>query len=100
MMEEMDNNCLCKIFKALSDANRLQILELLIEEEHCGCELLAKLSIGQSTLSHHMKILTEAGLVDGKRKGKWTHYSLNEQGFKEAKELISQISKSLKVQEG
>lgn len=53
-----------KVFKALADDNRLEIMELLISGQKCGCELLDELKIGQSTLSHHMRILCEAGLVD------------------------------------
>lgn len=65
------------IFRALSDENRLEILELLTDGEKCGCVLLEKLHIQQPTLSHHMKILYQAGLVEKYRSGKWTHYSLN-----------------------
>ena len=53
-----------KVFKALADDKRLEIMELLISGQKCGCELLDELKIGQSTLSHHMRILCEAGLVD------------------------------------
>jgi len=56
-------------FKALSDPNRLRILELLIQGETCGCTLIDKLPIGQPTLSYHLKQLADAGLtrrvVDG-----------------------------------
>lgn len=64
------------IFKALSDENRIQILKLLRSGEKCACELLEEMKISQPTLSHHMKMLCEAGLVTGRREGKWTHYSV------------------------
>ena len=64
------------ICKALSDTNRLKIVELLSNGEKCGCKLLEAFEITQPTLSHHMKILEESGLVKGKKQGKWTHYSL------------------------
>lgn len=68
-----------KKFKALADENRLQILELLLEGEKCACVLLDELHIAQSTLSHHMKILVDAGLVDYRKEGKWMHYTINAQ---------------------
>lgn len=67
--------------KALSDANRLQILYLLKKGELCGCELLTLLEIGQSTLSHHMRILVEADMVVARKEGKWSHYSIHKQGL-------------------
>lgn len=76
------------MFKALSDPNRLLILETLQNEERCACKLLEDLEISQSTLSHHMKILCEAGFVDANRQGKWMHYSLNQEGFSKTKCIL------------
>ncbi len=73
-MSEMDIALICK---ALGDSNRLKIVKLLSEGEKCGCVLLEAFDITQPTLSHHMKILTECGLVDARKEGKWSHYSLN-----------------------
>lgn len=93
---ELDENIeISKIFKALGDGNRLSILRLLDKGELCGCQLLAKLEIGQSTLSHHMKILGEAGLINCNKVGKWCNYSLNQSGWKRAKSEIMKITKSL-----
>ena len=78
-----------KVFKAFCDENRLQILEMLRSGEKCACKLLENLDIGQSTLSHHMKILCDAGIVEGRIEGKWTHYSISEKGRKYAKELLN-----------
>lgn len=64
-------------FKALSDPKRLKILFLLRQEELCACKILETFEMSQSTLSHHMKILTQSALVVGRNEGKWTHYSLN-----------------------
>ena len=66
-----------RICKALADTNRLRIIQLLTHGERCGCELLEQLQITQPTLSHHMKTLEDCGLVSSRRKGKWSHYSLN-----------------------
>ena len=81
-----------RIFKAFCDANRLTILSLLQSGEKCACELLDKLHIGQPTLSHHMKILCDAGIVKGRKEGKWTHYSFDPQGVQNAKELLEKIT--------
>ena len=68
---------MAQIFKALSDENRIRILKQLRDGEKCGCELLEELKISQPTLSHHMKILCDSGLVTGRKEGKWIHYSIN-----------------------
>lgn len=67
-----------KIFKALSDDNRLKIFKLVQQEQSiCACKLLSKLEISQSTLSHHMQVLVDAKLLDVKKDGKWSIYSVN-----------------------
>jgi ArsR family transcriptional regulator len=60
------------------------IIEMLQSGEKCACKLLVDLNIVQSTLSHHMKILCESGLVDSSRNGKSIYYSINKQGFETA----------------
>lgn len=74
--------------KALSDPNRLVILAQLKDGERCACNILELLKISQPTLSHHMRILCEAGLVNCRRDGKWMHYRLNGDKFKELSRLI------------
>lgn len=66
-----------KVFKALSDPKRLQIIDMLSGGELCACKILDAFQITQPTLSHDMKILYDAGLVIPRKAGKWTHYSLN-----------------------
>ena len=68
------------IFKALCDENRIRILKLLRTGEKCGCRLLEELNVAQPTLSHHMKILCDSGIVVGRKEGKWMHYSISAQG--------------------
>lgn len=79
------------ILKALADPNRLAIIEHLTRGEACVCELLELFSVTQPTLSHHMRILSEAGLVSGRREGKWIHYSINEQRLQSFKDFIASI---------
>lgn len=81
-----------KVFKAFCDENRLQILEMLRTGEKCACKLLEEMKISQSTLSHHMKILCDSGIVTGRRDGKWTHYSISEAGSRRAKELLTVLT--------
>ena len=64
-------------FKALSDETRLQILEMLTMGELCACKILEQFQFTQPTLSYHMKNLTQAGLVNARKEGKWTYYSIN-----------------------
>ena len=66
-----------KVFKALSDAKRLKIINLLSKGEMCGCRILEEFDFTQPTLSHHMKILVECGLVDARKEGTWSYYKLN-----------------------
>lgn len=70
-----------KVFKAFCDPNRLNILNILKDGEHCACKLLEILDVSQSTLSHHMKILTDARVVNVRKDGKWSHYSLSGDGI-------------------
>ena len=80
-----------KLFKALSDDNRLKIVESLKTSEKCGCTILEELNIVQSTLSHHLKILVECGLVESRKDGKWTYYALNDQGCNQTINNVSQL---------
>ncbi|MEG0274428.1 ArsR/SmtB family transcription factor [Amedibacillus sp. YH-ame10] len=77
-----------KIFKAFCDEKRLAILELLKSGEKCACVLMEDMNISQSALSYHMKILCESGIVKPRQEGKWTHYSLCEDGRKLAQERL------------
>ncbi len=90
-----------KVFKAFSDENRLQILELLRSGEKCACKLLDDLHISQSTLSHHMKLLCDAGVVRGRKEGKWVHYSIDSEGAQRAVALMKrQVTLELDLNEG
>jgi len=80
-----------RVFKAFCDESRLRILELLQNGEKCVCILIEKLPIGQSTISHHLKILVDSGVVEYRKDGKWTYYSLSKQGSELAISLLNQI---------
>ncbi len=81
-----------RVFKAFCDENRLMILELLRSGEKCACVLLEKLNISQSTLSYHMKILCDSGVVDSRQEGKWTHYHISETGSQHASSLLNELT--------
>lgn len=81
-----------RVFKAFCDENRLMILERLQGGEKCACVLLEKLEIAQPTLSHHMKILVESGIVSARKVGKWTYYSISNEGVTVAKELLIKLT--------
>lgn len=79
------------IFKALGDENRIRILKLLRSGERCACKLLEELNISQPTLSHHMKILCDAGIVNGRKEGKWMHYSISAEGSRDIQLLLQEL---------
>ncbi|HAX52543.1 ArsR/SmtB family transcription factor [Muricomes intestini] len=66
-----------KVLKALSDPKRLRIIDMLSCGEMCACKILEEFHITQPTLSHDMKVLMDAGIVDARPEGKWMYYSLN-----------------------
>lgn len=77
------------LLKALDDVSRLTIVaELKKENEICACRLLEVVDCNQSTLSHHMKILVDAQLVNARKDWKWVHYSLNKERLNELKKCL------------
>lgn len=88
----MDIDQYVQICKALGDRNRLEIVTLLTGGEQCACELLKRFSITQPTLSHHMKTLTEARLVEVRKDGKWSYYSINCPTLQQFKNFVHTLS--------
>lgn len=80
------------IFKALCDEKRLHILELLRSGEKCACVLTDCMGIGQSSLSYHMKILCESGIVANRQEGKWTYYRISESGSRHASRRLLELT--------
>lgn len=81
-----------EVFKALSDSNRLLIIDMLSCGELCACDIMDGLELTQPTISHHMKILQHAGLVNSKKNGKWTIYWLNKEAFSNLCDFINHLS--------
>ncbi len=80
------------IFKALADETRLSIVKLLTHGDQCGCKILENFNFTQPTLSYHMKILCDSGLVQGQRDGTWIRYSLDKTVLKSVQSLFSEFS--------
>lgn len=78
-LEAEDAAALAARFKALADPNRLRILSMISADpaaETCVCDITEPLELGQPTVSHHLKILVEAGLLTRDKRGVWAYYSL------------------------
>ncbi|MCZ2492350.1 ArsR/SmtB family transcription factor [Dellaglioa carnosa] len=89
----MDYLKLSKIMKAIAEPNRLQIVDMISTGEKCACDLLDNFNFTQPTLSHHMKVLIEAGIVSARKDGKWHYYSLDQKNIKVFESLTNQIFK-------
>ena len=84
---------LVKVLKALSDPMRIRIVKLLERKKMCVCELTEVLNIGQPSVSHHLRILKDSGLVVDLRNGLWIDYELSEEKYnKYAPQLLDLIS--------
>ena len=94
---ELTDKRIAQIFKALCDENRIRILKLLHNGEMCACKLLDALNISQPTLSHHMKILCDVGIVNGRKEGKWMHYSICSESAEELSAMLHQLLSAANV---
>lgn len=90
---QIDEKRTAIIFKAFCDENRIKILKLLTTGEKCACKLLEEINITQPTMSHHMKILCDSGIVAGRKEGKWMYYSISEEGLEAVIEYLNQFTK-------
>lgn len=67
-----------RLFKALGDEVRLKLLHLVREQEVCVCDLVETLGMPQGSLSHHLSVLSQAGLVSARKQGRWNYYQATE----------------------
>ena len=79
------------LFKAIADQTRLNIVDLLSCGEMCACQLLDNFKITQPTLSYHMRILCDSGIINGRRDGAWMYYSINGAVIETISEFLSEI---------
>lgn len=78
----------------INDQTRLKILQILADRGTvCACKILEELDITQGTLSHHMKLLVNAGLVSVKKGGKWSHYTLVKEELVELASYLLELTK-------
>lgn len=97
-METFEKNT-ALVFKAFCDENRIKILNILSSGEKCACRLLEALSVTQPTLSHHMKILCDSGIVTARKEGKWMYYKISQEGLRVAEEYLSTLINTEKEDE-
>ena len=83
------------MMKALGDETRVTIFDMLSKGELCACKVLEEFNITQPTLSYHMKILCDCGLVNGRRDGIWMRYTINEEAYERLKSFIDHVNPSL-----
>jgi ArsR family transcriptional regulator len=84
---------LVDIFKALGDENRLRIMNLLLNQELCVCELEAILGLSQSNVSRHLTKLKQAKLIESSKEAQWIHYKANEKVLSEMIGLVALLKK-------
>ncbi|WP_159648320.1 ArsR/SmtB family transcription factor [Erysipelothrix aquatica] len=83
----MENADFALLFKAMSDETRLRIINMLSKENLCACHILEAFNITQPTLSYHMKILVDSGIVTSQKDGNWTRYYLNKDSIEKVQKL-------------
>lgn len=95
---EIDVKKTAVIFKAFCDENRVKILQMLQSGEKCACKLLDEMNITQPTLSHHMKILCDSGIVEGRKEGKWMYYSISGAGVETARQYFDILTNAANLE--
>lgn len=83
-----------ELFHALSDEIRLRVVDLLLDGERCVCELMDELELAQSRLSWHLKTLSDAGIISGRKEGRWIYYSLVPATLDEMRALLQGMKPS------
>lgn len=85
------------ILKALSDETRFRLLELLLSEKLCGKALAGNLGISEAAVSQHLKVLKEAELVVGEKRGYWMHYSVQQESLKQVIHELDRLARQSSV---
>ncbi len=82
------------VLKALADGTRMQIITLLLKRKYCVRALAENLEISQAAVSQHLKVLREAGLLTGERKGYFMHYDVNRQILHQLAEELTALAET------
>jgi len=88
---------LVSILKALADETRFKLVNLLLKQDYCVGGLAIRLNISESAISQHLKVLRDAGIVKGDKRGYYTHYYVDQKVLKEAADQIIQLSRVIPV---
>jgi ArsR family transcriptional regulator len=91
-LADRDAEALAEALQALADPARLRLLSLIAncpDREACGCDLTGPIGLSQPTVSHHLKVLHEAGLLDRERRGKWVYYRVRPEPLASLRSLLS-----------
>jgi ArsR family transcriptional regulator len=86
-------NPLITVLKALSDETRFRLLDLLLAEALCGRALAQRLEISEAAVSQHLRVLKEAGLVEGEKRGYWIHYSVQRKVLEQAVRELEHLAR-------
>lgn len=90
-LNDDDATRLAPIFKALGDPARLRLMSMIASAgEACVCDLTAAFTLSAPTISHHLKVLREAGLITGERRGTWVHYRPCPDALDQLRALLAQ----------
>jgi len=92
MITDLDVPTRSVVLKALADPLRLEIIDLLRREELCGCHFVEELGVAQPLVSHHLKVLREAGLVTTSRVRYWTYYRLEAEPLERLSDLFRAVA--------
>ena len=88
-----------KVFEAFSNDVRMKIFRFLLEGKMCVSGIVHKLNVTQPTVTQHLKILQQAGLIKSEKIGYWVHYSINKPGIDKIKTELEEFIKSLKCED-
>jgi ArsR family transcriptional regulator len=80
-----------RLFHALADPTRLAIVQRLRDGEHCVCDLTDLLGAAQSRLSFHLKVLRDAGIIEGRKEGRWSYYSLRPEAWEQLESTLGEL---------
>ena len=97
-MSEKNYSRYAAVMKALGDETRIRIIDMLSTGELCACDILEEFHITQPTLSYHMKILVESGIVQSRKAGTWTRYSISQEVLGSLTGFLDGISESVEGQ--
>lgn len=100
-LSSADADDLATSFRALSDPSRLRLLSLVAGHgEVCACDLVETVGLSQPTVSHHLKVLTEAGLLVRERRGKWVHYRVDPDAVESLRSVLAPAHPEVLLQVG